>query len=185
MIKLRLEVLTENSGTLQFDNGVHGWALEIGAQLMLYDFLQGNFDDTQLPGVTSQRRDLVNVMNDTLRRHNIPFVVPNIIVGQEVHHHPDQDIIDLVGVREGPTHAAFVLIGFAGFLLNMTRSVQDVDKAADLKSLARNRIFAIPVMCRGIDIDPAALFNALDATSTEPLALRDFLQRAQIAMGQR
>lgn len=184
MIELSPEVLTEISGTLQFDNGVHGWALDIGAQLSRYDFLQNHFDDTQIPGITSQRRDLVNFMNDTLRRHNIPFVVPNIIAGQEVHH-PDQDILDLVGVRAGSTHAAFVLIGFAGYVLNMAHGVQDVDKAAELKSLARNRIFAIPVMCKGIDIDPAALFNALDATSTEPLALRDFLQRAQIAMEQR
>lgn len=173
-------------GRLHYIDASHSWTLDLGRLLVRYDFCGGSLTDDSVPGIEEARYSVVADINEILALHSVVFTIPPIVPGAKN---------SIVPLMEGPrgllarmrqscssAHIAFMLIGSAGVLLDISGASKSQIHNEELRDQAYNRLKGVQALGGEPDFKPDAFFYRLLETDLSSTAVRTLLRKESRAL---
>jgi hypothetical protein len=150
----------------------------LSASLSCIDAFSRNFEDHTMAYSRRAQIDPIRDINRALRSQGIPYTVPDNTKCEDLDIVKVESHIPALVESKDRALGAFLLIGAAGYVLEMASLAHDQDTIGELQSLARIRIDAIEDRSEGAKVNTAAPYDLLAEGPHGALELRKKLKRA-------
>lgn len=176
-------VQAQTFGSLIYDEGEHGWALEVGLFLGGWITSYGSsrsIDRTLIPRYRDYALMCKSAMTTRLQAHLINIDIPDYDESSDTATPTTvETIVERIKVTCSPVHCAFALIGEAGSFFEWHAHLNDHN---DVLEMERRSIFAIDRLrqkCHTLfpdGVPTEAIFERLRRTRGSPSEIRHLLQ---------
>src|SRR5579859_5316667 len=154
-------------GSLRYNRNVHGWAMELGQYLAIYQLLFADPEATDSPQLSAKRIQAITGVNKLLESKDIPHLVATP-TDQDVAWRIGESVRSLVKVLVSSEHFAFLCISEAACWLRQIPTVATSEiHEASMKELARKRVEELTHL--PFNIDSEALLDLLLARFPDDL----------------
>ena len=169
-------------GGLTYDEGNHGWALEVGLFLGGWIVSYGSsrsVDDTLVPTYRDHALMCKLAMTRRLQAHRINVEIPDYDnFSDTAAHATEETIVDEIETIYSPAHCAFALIGEAGSFFEWHDHLSDSNDIGVMKRRSNFVIGKLQQKCHALFSDGVhseAIFERLRRTRGSPSEIRQLL----------
>ena len=182
-------VQAQTFGGLIYDEGEHGWALEVGLLLGGWITSYGasrSIDGTLVPKYREHALMCKSAMTQRLQAHRINVEIPGYDdFSDSATRTTVETIVERIKITCSPEHYAFALIGEAGSFFEWHKYLSDPNDVLETERRSRSAIEKLQQKCHALfpdGVPSEAIVERLRRTRGSPSEIRQLLQNLRKPM---